>query len=162
VLSGKAFRKPAFALEYKGIVYAVSRWTSPKRTRSFPYARVYDTINCTPRVTVIPFCKDEGRDGDRDFVQWDSVSLMSLLGVYVVLAYYKTARKSPRYKNKITGQELDYDYVLSRFDELRESLRDRLKLAFADIGNPNDFGQLSAITMEHRLNGPFVAFQTRL
>ena len=77
-------------------------------------------------MTIIPFYKDEGRDGDRDFVQWDSVSLMSLLGVYVVLAYYETARKSPRYENKITAQEFDYDYVLSRFDELRSYKSDAL------------------------------------
>ncbi len=67
----------------------VSWWVSPKRTRSYPYARVYDSLAFSgKRVTIIPIFKDEGKDGDRDFLQWDTVSLMSLLGVYVVISYY--------------------------------------------------------------------------
>jgi hypothetical protein len=61
---------------------AVSRWVSPKRTRSYPYARIYDTLSFSGRkVTIIPIIKDEGKDGDRDFLPWDTISLMSLLGV---------------------------------------------------------------------------------
>lgn len=68
---------------------AISRWVSPKRTRSYPYARVYDTLNFVgKRITIIPVIKDEGKDGDRDFLQWDTISLMSLLGIYVSIAYY--------------------------------------------------------------------------
>ncbi|MGJ8453903.1 hypothetical protein ACSFC1_01185 [Pseudothermotoga sp. U03pept] len=90
----------------------LSWWRSPKRTRSYPYARVYDTLRFSGRkVTVIPFMKDEGIDGDRDFLQWDTVSLMSLLGVYTIIAYYNRAQKSSRYENKITNQRFDIDYV---------------------------------------------------
>jgi hypothetical protein len=28
----------------------------------------------------------KGKDGDRDFLQWDTISLMSLLGIYVIIA----------------------------------------------------------------------------
>ena len=66
--------------------FAVSWWVSPKRTRSYPYARVYDTLGFSgKKATIIPIIKDEGKDGDRDFLQWDTISLMSLLGVYVIV-----------------------------------------------------------------------------
>lgn len=73
--------------------FAVSKWVSPKRTRSYPYERVYNTFSASKRITVIPIVKDEGAAGDRDFLQWDTISLMSLLDVYVILAYYETAEK---------------------------------------------------------------------
>lgn len=78
---------------------AVSRWISPKRTRSYPFERVYDTLAYPKRVAVIPVLKDEGLGGERDFLQWDTVSLMSLLNVYVVLAYYKDATKNLKRKD---------------------------------------------------------------
>ena len=62
---------------------AMGWWVSAKRTRSYPYARVYNTLNFSgKKITIIPVVKDEGKQGDRDFLQWDTVSLMSLLGVY--------------------------------------------------------------------------------
>lgn len=49
---------------------AISWWVSPKRTRSYPYARVYDTLSFQgKKVTIIPILKDEGVEGDRDFLQ---------------------------------------------------------------------------------------------
>lgn len=117
-LSGTAFNNAAFLLSYNKNTFAISHWVSPKRTRSYPYARVYDTMNTRTRVTIIPFLKDEGKQGDRDFIQWDTVSLMSLLGVYVILGYYKKAEKSTNYQDKITEQEFDYAYLRQRIDEL--------------------------------------------
>jgi len=97
---------------------AVSRWVSPKRTRSYPYARIYDTLGSQlKKVTIIPVLKDEGLDGDRDFIQWDTISLMSLLNIYVILGYYTTAKKNNRYDNKITNQKFDIDYIAKKLDE---------------------------------------------
>jgi hypothetical protein len=59
--------------------FGLSKWVSPKRTRSYPYERVYNTFSISKRITVIPVVKDEGASGDRDFLQWDTISLMSLL-----------------------------------------------------------------------------------
>ncbi|MBI5653493.1 MAG: hypothetical protein HZC40_24055 [Chloroflexi bacterium] len=113
--SGDAFKRGQFLLEYSDQKsFAISHWKSPKRTRTYPYARVYDTLCMDNRITIIPFVKDEGCEGDRDFLQWDTVSLMSLLKVYVIPAYYKTAKKSSRNPNKITAQEFDYTYLLDR------------------------------------------------
>ncbi len=91
---------------------ALSWWVSAKRTRSYPYARVYDTLSFDgKKVTIIPIMKDEGKEGDRDFLQWDTISLMSLLGLYVIIGYYKDAEKSQRYVHKITNQRFDVHYI---------------------------------------------------
>lgn len=106
---------------------AVSRWVSPKRTRSYPYARVYDTLSFSGRkITIIPVIKDEGKDGDRDFLQWDTISLMSLLGIYVIIAYYVEAVRNPRYANKITDQKFDTDYIKGEISRLLSYQSDAL------------------------------------
>lgn len=98
---------------------AISCWVSPKRTRSYPYARVYDSLGFTgKKVTIIPVVKDEGKRGDRDFLQWDTVSLMSLLGVYVIITHYKDATRSKRYRHKITNQRFDVDYLKKEIKRL--------------------------------------------
>jgi len=97
---------------------AVSRWISPKRTRSYPYERVYDTLAYDgKKVTIIPVVKDEGLGGDRDFLQWDTIQLLSLLDVRVVLAYYSRATKNPKRPDAITAQKFDENYIRSRLDE---------------------------------------------
>lgn len=100
--------------------FAISKWVSPKRTRSYPYERVYNTLSSSKRITVIPVVKDEGLKGDRDFLQWDTVSLMSLLDVYVILAYYKMAEKHHTRPNKITNQKFDNTFVLEKVREISE------------------------------------------
>ncbi len=97
---------------------AISKWVSPKRTRSYPYERVYNTFSVSKRITVIPVVKDEGVAGDRDFLQWDTISLMSLLDVYVVLAYYQTAEKHRSREGKVTNQKFDDEFVRVKIDEI--------------------------------------------
>ncbi len=98
--------------------YSISKWVSPKRTRSYPYDRVYNTLSNQKRITVIPIIKDEGLKGDRDYIQWDTLSLMSLLDVYVILAYYEKADKHPSRVNKITNQKFNNDYVKNKIEEI--------------------------------------------
>ena len=106
---------------------ALSWWVSPKRTRSYPYARVYDTLNFEgKKITIIPIMKDEGKDGDRDFLQWDTISLMSLLGIYVIVGYYKSAEKSKNYKNKISNQKFDLQYIKKKIEEILSFQSDAL------------------------------------
>jgi len=100
--------------------FAISKWVSPKRTRSYPYERVYNTLNTSKKITVIPIIKDEGFDGDRDFLQWDTVSLMSLLDVFVIFAYYDKATKNYNYENKITDFQFDNNYVLFKIKEIEQ------------------------------------------
>jgi hypothetical protein len=109
-----------FILNNKKSMFAVSKWVSPKRTRSYPYERVYNTLGFSKKITVIPIIKDEGKDGDRDFLQWDTVSLMSLLDVYVIFAYYSKASKNPKYADKITDFQFDNKYVKSKIKEIEQ------------------------------------------
>ncbi len=108
---------PACIIKDGKHTFAVSKWVSPKRTRSYPYERVYNTLAFPKKVTVIPIVKDEGVAGDRDFVQWDTISLMSLLDVFVILAYYDKAEKKGK---KITNQQFDNKYILTKIREIKQ------------------------------------------
>ena len=121
---------------------ALSWWVSAKRTRSYPYSRVYDSLSFAgKKVTIIPIVKDEGIDGDRDFLQWDTVSLMSLLGVYVIIAYYNDATQSSRYDKKITEQRFDIDYLKSQIKKLLSYQSDALHWNLSQIDNIAEIGR---------------------
>jgi VWFA-related protein len=109
----------AFLLSNEKEKIAVSRWISPKRTRSYPYERVYDTLAFNgKKATIIPVVKDEGLGGERDFLQWDTVSLLSLLDVHVILAYYSEAEKNTKRADQITAQKFDNNYIQARLREV--------------------------------------------
>lgn len=97
---------------------AVSRWVSPKRTRSYPYERIYNTLPFPKRITIIPIIKDEGKSGERDFLQFDTFSLMNLLDVYVILGYYTDAQRDS--SDELTNQTFDNSFILNKINELRE------------------------------------------
>lgn len=121
---------------------AVSWWVSAKRTRSYPYTRIYDSLAFSgKKVTIIPIVKDEGGEGDRDFLQWDTVSLMSLLGIYVIVAYYKDAIPSSRYKNKITEQRFDVSFIKDQIDKLLSYQSDALHWNLSQIDKAGEIGQ---------------------
>ncbi|MDH7517865.1 MAG: hypothetical protein QHH19_05935 [Candidatus Thermoplasmatota archaeon] len=125
---------------------AVSWWVSAKRTRSYPYARIYDSLKFSGRrVTIIPIVKDEGFDGDRDFLQWDTISLMSLLGVYVIISYYGDALQSSRYKNKITKQRFNIRHVKRELKKLLSYQSDALHWNLMQIEN---VGKISRKALE--------------
>jgi len=128
VLDSALSKSGSFILEInsKGQV-AVSWWVSPKRTRSYPYARVYDTLSFQgKKITIIPILKDEGKEGDRDFLQWDTISLMSLLGVYTIVSYYDNAEQSSRYIHKITNQRFDMNHLKDEINKLLSYQSDAL------------------------------------
>jgi len=121
---------------------AISWWVSAKRTRSYPYARVYDTLGFSgKKITIIPIVKDEGKEGDRDFLQWDTVSLMSLLGIYVIIAYYNEAEPSKRYKNKITNQRFNTNYLKEQIKKILSYQSDALHWNISHIDNAGRIGQ---------------------
>jgi len=121
---------------------AVSWWVSAKRTRSYPYTRVYDSLAFSgKKVTIIPIVKDEGADGDRDFLQWDTVSLMSLLGVFVIICYYKDASLNPRYPNKITNQRYDVDNLKNEIKKLMSYQSDALHWNLSQLEKAGEIGE---------------------
>lgn len=123
---------------------AVSWWVSAKRTRSYPYTRVYDSLSYSgKKVTIIPIFKDEGLDGDRDFLQWDTVSLMSLLGVFVIISYYKDAVKNQQYRNKITDQRYDTSYIKDEVKKLLSYQSDALHWNLSQLDNAGEIAEKS-------------------
>jgi hypothetical protein len=123
---------------------AISWWVSAKRTRSYPYPRVYNTLSFAgKRITIIPFYKDEGKEGDRDFLQWDTISLMSLLGVYVIIGYYVRAEKSTRYEHKITNQRFDYKYLLEKINCVVSYQSDALHWNLEQVSEIDKLGPLA-------------------
>lgn len=118
---------------------ALSWWVSAKRTRSYPYSRVYDSFKFSgKKVTIIPIIKDEGSEGDRDYLQWDTVALMSLLGVHVIIGYYDKAKKSSRYKDKITAQKYNLNFIKSKICELMSYQSDALHWNLAQLESSED------------------------
>ena len=73
-------------------------------------------------LTVIPVIKDEGKDGDRDIIQYSTIFWMNLLNIYIVLAYYETAEKSTK-----QGQENKYKLSKHQFNN------DFLKFQIAEV-----------------------------
>lgn len=110
----------SFLLNIGDSKIAVSKWVSPKRTRSYPYERVYNTLSISKKITIIPIVKDEGAAGDRDFIQWDTIALMSLLDVYVIPAYYNDAKKriTSSGKEKITKQVFDNNFIINEIKKI--------------------------------------------
>lgn len=124
--------------------FSYSKWVSPKRTRSYPFERLYNTFNSPMRLTVIPVLKDEGLDGDLDRIQFSTVSWMNLLNVYIVLAYYDRAVKNNRplqfSRNKITSQAFNVETVndqIARISQYKQSAlhwnRTLMEDSFVDI-----------------------------
>jgi hypothetical protein len=135
-------KEGSFIIKVDGSQIAVSWWVSPKRTRSYPYARVYDTLGFAgKKVTIIPVMKDEGKDGDRDFLQWDTVSLMSLLGIHVIISYYIDASKSSGFKNKITNQRFDINHVKDEINKLLYYQSDALHWNLSQLDNVGKIGK---------------------
>lgn len=96
----------------------VSKWVSPKRTRSEPFARIYDTYNASKRITVIPIIKDEGKDGDLDRINSLTLAWMNLTNVYVIIAWYSDAEIKNGSKNKITNQIFDKKWINEKINEI--------------------------------------------
>lgn len=124
--------------------FVYSKWVSPKRTRSYPFERIYNTYNSPMRLTIIPVLKDEGLDGDLDRIQYSTISWMNLLNIYIVLGYYDRATKNNRplqiTKNKISNQrfnENDVNEQIARISQYKQSAlhwnRSLVEASFVDI-----------------------------
>jgi len=135
-------RDATFVLNVNKNQIAISWWVSAKRTRSYPYARVYDSLAFSgKKATIIPVMKDEGKRGDRDFLQWDTISLMSLLGIYVIIGYYVDAVKSSRYRQKITEQRFDVPYIKKQIKKLLSYQSDALHWNLDQIEKVGKIGE---------------------
>ncbi len=99
---------------------AFSKWISPKRTRSYPLARIYNIYYLnSKKVTVIPIIKDEGMGtGNNDRINSITFSWMNLLNVYIILGWYEDADVVPGTADRITNQKLNADYIKNKIFEI--------------------------------------------
>lgn len=105
-------------IDIDGHKIGYSKWVSPKRTRSYPFARIYDTYHAQKKVTIIPVIKDEGRDADNDRINFMTLAWMNLLNVYIILAWYDEAEKDTKKPDKIKSQKFDSEYVRAKLKEI--------------------------------------------
>ncbi|WP_298497118.1 hypothetical protein [Helicobacter sp. UBA3407] len=126
-------------INFKNKALALSKWVSPKRTRSYPYARVYDTFDSgvSKVATIIPLIKDEGINGDMDYLQWDTLSLMSLLNVYVIIGFYDEAQPHLSRIDKITNQHFNNEYILGQLTQLVNYHQSALHWNLNQLSNKN-------------------------
>lgn len=99
---------------------AFSKWVSPKRTRSYPFARIYNTYHLnTKKVTIIPIIKDEGAGTqNNDRINYITFSWMNLLNIYIILAWYEDAERKPNTIDRITNQILNAESVREKLLEV--------------------------------------------
>ncbi|MHA1267035.1 MAG: hypothetical protein ACTSRS_17485 [Candidatus Helarchaeota archaeon] len=118
---------------------AYTKWVSPKRTRSYPFARIYNIYGFNTKIiSIIPIIKDEGKDSmNNDRINAITFSWMNLLNIYIILSYYESAEKLPPNKRKtaanrannkseiikteyITNQKFNNDYVKKKIQEISQ------------------------------------------
>ena len=101
---------------------AFSKWVSPKRTRTYPFARIYNTFHFnTKKVTIIPIIKDEGAGTlNNDRINFITFSWMNLLNIYIVLAWYEDAERKPGTTDRITNQTLNIESVREKLIEVSQ------------------------------------------
>ena len=103
-----------------GNTFAFSKWVSPKRTRSYPFARIYNTYHLnTKKVTIIPIIKDEGAGTqNNDRLNFITFSWMNLLNIYIILAWYDRAERKADTTDRITNQILNVESVREKLLEV--------------------------------------------
>ena len=101
---------------------AFSKWVSPKRTRSYPFARIYNTFHLnTKKITIIPIIKDEGAGTqNNDRINFITFSWMNLLNIYIILAWYEDAERKPNTTDRITNQVLNAESVREKLLEVSQ------------------------------------------
>ena len=108
--------------EHNKIAY--SKWISPKRTRSYPFARVYNTLGTNfEKITIIPIIKDEGADSsNNDRINAITFSWMNLLNIYIILSWYKNADKTEKRgkSNLITNQTMNNEHIIKKIKEIKK------------------------------------------
>ena len=74
---------------------AISVWTTPKRTKTYPLARVYTTLSYGgTKITIIPVMVNYGKHGEPGKIQPNTVDWMTSVGVYLILGVYIDAKKA--------------------------------------------------------------------
>jgi hypothetical protein len=102
------------------------KWTTPKRTRSYPLSRTYSLLSSkNPKIALIPIIKDEGEASrNPDVLGIDTIFLLTLFNVYCVLSYYNQAEKKTRISSKgysvdaITNQRINFRLAQDKIKQI--------------------------------------------
>ena len=98
-----------------------SKWVTPKRTRTYPFPRIYSTLGRTAKqVTIIPIIKDEGAATNNDRINSITFSWMNLMNVYIILAWYEDAERKQGTTDRITNQVLNVESVREKLLEISQ------------------------------------------
>ena len=102
------------------------KWTTPKRTRSYPLSRTYSLLSSkVSKAALIPIIKDEGEASrNPDVLGIDTIFLLTLFNVYCVLSYYDQAKKKTRVSSKgcsvdaITNQRMNFHLAQDKINHI--------------------------------------------
>lgn len=99
---------------------AFATWVSPKKSRSYPFAMLYDIYHFnSKRIAIIPIIKDEGKGTqNNDHINYIIFSWMNLLNIYIILAWYERAEPIVDRSHRITDQQFNADYVREKLETL--------------------------------------------
>ena len=76
---------------------AISVWTTPKRTKTPPWPRVYSTLpHPGKKITIIPVQASYGLYGDKNIIQPATISWITSFGIYVIIGVYTNASKKAK------------------------------------------------------------------
>ena len=127
-------------------VVAISVWTTPKRTKTYPFPRVYSTLgHHGKKITIIPVQASYGKHGDDNKLQPGTISWMSGLGVYVIVGVYTKAKMRPKGKaaaNASKGKaSTQGEPVFTSFEFENDELLEQVKEIVSNCPKVEDWNQ---------------------
>ena len=109
-------------IHYENEIYDAVKWTTPKRTRTFGFARTFELLNSPyKKLIFMPTVKDEGRV-QSDFLGLETVAILNSFNLYVIVTYYSDAEPEvTKGKITITNQKLAFEDIANKIKEIHTS-----------------------------------------
>jgi len=115
-------RKRSFLSKFpNGEEIAISVWTTPKRTKTPPWPRIYYTLpHDGKKFTIIPVQASYGRYGDQNIIQPNTISwITAIADIYVIIGIYahaeRRAKGAPSANTKSSKQSTQGNMVFTKF-----------------------------------------------
>jgi len=127
-------------------IVAISVWTTPKRTKTYPFPRVYSTLGHDgKKITIIPVQASYGKDGDDNKLQPGTLSWMTGLGVYVIIGVFVNAKSKakgkPAANAKVGKPSTQGNPVFTDFEFDNDELEDHVKEIVLKCPKVEDWNQ---------------------
>lgn len=122
----------SFKSKISNEIVAISVWTTPKRTKTYPFPRIYSTLGHDgKKITIIPVQASYGKYGDDNKLQPGTISWMSGLGVYVIIGVFtkaeRTAKGPPSANAKVGKPSTEGKSVFTDFEFDNDDLEEKIK-----------------------------------